>query len=171
MLFLAAAIISVTAGALAGLVLHSFSLTTAFLPTLLIVSVLCLLAIGVFNASSKLIIRQAMQQPKPNNSKNKPAAKHQQKAQKSQKPGKTSKSKPAATASASELEQGTVKWFNGNKGFGFIRRSNGDEVFVHFRSITTDSDGGRRYLREGQEVKFRVVDSDRGPQAEDVELA
>ncbi|MFV0276997.1 MAG: cold-shock protein [Parahaliea sp.] len=62
-------------------------------------------------------------------------------------------------------EQGTVKWFNIAKGFGFIVRENGDEIFVHFRHIRGD---GHRVLREGQRVSFVVVDSAKGPQAEDV---
>ena len=64
-------------------------------------------------------------------------------------------------------EEGTVKWFNRSKGFGFIIRSNGEEVFVHQRSI--DSDGkGRGVLQDGQAVSFVVAESDRGPQAEQV---
>ncbi|MDX1734686.1 MAG: cold shock domain-containing protein [Halioglobus sp.] len=58
-----------------------------------------------------------------------------------------------------------MKWFNGNKGFGFIIRDNGEEIFVHFRSI---QGGGRRGLRDGQRVSFVVRDSDKGPQAEEV---
>jgi cold shock protein len=64
-------------------------------------------------------------------------------------------------------ETGSVKWFNGNKGFGFIVRDNGEEIFVHFRSIMGD---GRRSLRDGQPVTFTVVDTDKGPQAEEVEI-
>lgn len=64
-----------------------------------------------------------------------------------------------------EREYGKVKWFNGNKGFGFIIRDNGEEIFVHFRSI---QGGGRRGLRDGQRVSFVVRDSDKGPQAEEV---
>lgn len=63
-------------------------------------------------------------------------------------------------------ETGTVKWFNSKKGYGFISRANGEDLFVHFRSIQ----GGNRFLRPEQEVEFRVVDGDRGPQAEDVRL-
>lgn len=62
-------------------------------------------------------------------------------------------------------EHGTVKWFNSSKGFGFIVRANGDEIFVHFRSIRGE---GRRGLRDGQSVSFVVTDSNKGPQAEDV---
>jgi CspA family cold shock protein len=62
-------------------------------------------------------------------------------------------------------ERGTVKWFNSSKGFGFIVRENGEEIFVHFRSIRGE---GRRGLRDGQSVSFVVADSNKGPQAEDV---
>ncbi len=65
-------------------------------------------------------------------------------------------------------EEGEIKWFNVSKGFGFIRRQNGEEIFVHFRSIRGPN-RDRRQLRDGQRVSFVVVDSDKGPQAEDVE--
>ena len=64
-------------------------------------------------------------------------------------------------------EQGTVKWFNVNKGFGFITREAGDDVFVHFRSIRGH---GRRSLRQGQEVRFNVTQGDKGLQAENVSI-
>jgi CspA family cold shock protein len=67
-----------------------------------------------------------------------------------------------------EREEGEVKWFNVSKGFGFIRRDNGEEIFVHFRSIRSKNPG-RRGLRDGQRVTYVVVESDKGPQAEDVE--
>ncbi|MEP0202153.1 MAG: cold-shock protein [Halioglobus sp.] len=59
-----------------------------------------------------------------------------------------------------------MKWFNVSKGFGFITLDNDEEIFVHFRSIRGE---GRRSLRDGQRVSFVVADSDKGPQAEDVE--
>lgn len=62
-------------------------------------------------------------------------------------------------------EQGTVKWFNSSKGFGFIQRDNGDDVFVHFRAIVGD---GYRSLEEGQRVEFTVTQGQKGPQAENV---
>ncbi|WP_241505844.1 cold shock domain-containing protein [Parahaliea mediterranea] len=62
-------------------------------------------------------------------------------------------------------ETGSVKWFNVSKGFGFIIREDGEEIFVHFRSIRGD---GRRSLRDGQRVDFVVGSSAKGPQAEDV---
>ncbi len=64
-------------------------------------------------------------------------------------------------------EQGKVKWFNASKGYGFITKASGEEVFVHFRSIKGK---GRKVLREGQQVKFIETVGDKGPQAEDVEL-
>lgn len=64
-------------------------------------------------------------------------------------------------------EQGTVKWFNVNKGFGFITRDAGDDVFVHFRSIRGH---GRRSLRQGQQVRFNVTQGDKGLQAENVSV-
>ncbi|MDF0480421.1 cold shock domain-containing protein [Vagococcus sp. PNs007] len=63
------------------------------------------------------------------------------------------------------MEQGKVKWFNNEKGFGFIEIDGHDDVFVHFSAIQGD---GFKSLEEGQEVEFSVVDGDRGPQAADV---
>jgi len=65
----------------------------------------------------------------------------------------------------SDRETGTVKWFNTSKGFGFISRDSGDDVFVHFRAIRGE---GHRVLVEGQRVEFTVVDREKGLQAEDV---
>ena len=65
-------------------------------------------------------------------------------------------------------EVGTVKWFNAAKGFGFITRENGDDVFVHFRSIQGK---GHRSLGEGQRVVFSITESDKGLQAVDVSSA
>ncbi|MDO4450370.1 MAG: cold shock domain-containing protein [Moraxella sp.] len=62
-------------------------------------------------------------------------------------------------------EQGQVKWFNNAKGFGFIQRASGEDVFVHFRSIIGD---GYRSLRDGEMVEFVVTQSDKGLQAEEV---
>jgi len=62
-------------------------------------------------------------------------------------------------------ESGHVKWFNAGKGFGFITRDNGQDVFVHFRSINGE---GHRILRDGQRVEFEVTQGSKGPQAEDV---
>jgi CspA family cold shock protein len=65
----------------------------------------------------------------------------------------------------SEKEQGTVKWFNGSKGYGFISREVGDDVFVHFNAIVGE---GYRNLEEGQKVEFTVSQGQKGPQAENV---
>lgn len=64
-----------------------------------------------------------------------------------------------------KMEQGTVKWFNNDKGFGFIAVENGDDVFVHFSAIQGD---GFKSLEEGQAVSFSIVEGSRGPQAADV---
>ncbi|MDG2653708.1 cold shock protein CspC [Vibrio parahaemolyticus] len=61
--------------------------------------------------------------------------------------------------------QGRVKWFNAEKGFGFIEREDGDDVFVHFYAIQQD---GYKSLEEGQQVEFDIVDGARGPQAANV---
>ena len=63
---------------------------------------------------------------------------------------------------------GTVKWFNDDKGFGFISQENGGpDVFAHFRQIKSD---GFRSLAEGQQVRFVVTQGQKGPQAEDIEV-
>lgn len=61
--------------------------------------------------------------------------------------------------------EGTVKWFNDEKGFGFIEREGGKDVFVHFSAI---NGSGRRSLQDGQRVTMTVVDGQKGPQAENV---
>lgn len=66
------------------------------------------------------------------------------------------------------MEQGTVKWFNGEKGFGFIERNGADDVFVHFSAIQGE---GFKTLDEGQKVTFDVEQGSRGPQAANVEKA
>ena len=64
--------------------------------------------------------------------------------------------------------QGKVKWFNAEKGFGFIEREGGKDVFVHFSAIKSD---GYKTLEEGQLVNFDIVEGQRGPQAENVTAA
>lgn len=61
--------------------------------------------------------------------------------------------------------KGTVKWFNESKGYGFIKQTQGDDVFVHFSAIQAE---GFRTLNEGDEVEFEVKESERGPQAANV---
>lgn len=65
----------------------------------------------------------------------------------------------------SRRESGSVKWFNASKGFGFITRDSGDDIFVHFRSIRGE---GHRVLHDGQRVEFAISEGDKGLQAEDV---
>jgi cold shock protein len=63
------------------------------------------------------------------------------------------------------MQNGKVKWFNNEKGFGFIEVEGGDDVFVHFSAITGE---GFKSLEEGQEVSFEIVEGNRGPQAANV---
>jgi CspA family cold shock protein len=67
----------------------------------------------------------------------------------------------------SKVEQGTVKWFNDAKGFGFISRQSGEDVFVHFSAVQSN---GFRSLQEGQAVTFSVTKGPKGFQAENVQL-
>ena len=66
-----------------------------------------------------------------------------------------------------ERETGTVKWFNAEKGYGFIAREAGDDVFVHYSEIRSS---GFRSLDEGQKVEFTVTQGEKGPQAQDVDI-
>ncbi len=78
------------------------------------------------------------------------------------------RSSPAAASQSYDMtnrDTGTVKWFNTSKGFGFISRDSGDDIFVHFRAIRGE---GHRVLVEGQRVEFSVMYRDKGLQAEDV---
>lgn len=78
------------------------------------------------------------------------------------------KSSPSPAPQSHDLgnrDTGTVKWFNTSKGFGFISRDSGDDIFVHFRAIRGE---GHRVLVEGQRVEFSVMNRDKGLQAEDV---
>ncbi len=84
--------------------------------------------------------------------------------------GKSPKSaakKAASSKSDPNRETGTVKWFDSNKGYGFITRSMGEDIFVHFRSIKGN---GYRSLYEGQAVDFLVTEGSKGPQAEDIHI-
>ena len=63
------------------------------------------------------------------------------------------------------MTEGTVKWFNDSKGFGFVERSDGDDVFVHYTSIEGE---GHKSLAEGDAVQFDIVQGPKGPQASNV---
>jgi len=68
----------------------------------------------------------------------------------------------------STITTGTVKWFNSDKGFGFIEQQSGPDVFVHFQQI--NNSGGYKSLDEGQKVQFSVAQGQKGPQAENVSV-
>jgi len=89
--------------------------------------------------------------------------------------GERSRQKPArartTAAPSGDRETGTVKWFNRTKGFGFVIRESGEEIFVHQRSIRMEGDGEERRrptLKDGQAVTFVAVEREKGLQAEDV---
>ena len=73
----------------------------------------------------------------------------------------------ASTTKKVKMAQGTVKWFNGDKGYGFIAVEGGPDVFVHFSAITG---GGHRSLEEGHKVEFDITQGQKGPQAENVRV-
>jgi CspA family cold shock protein len=73
---------------------------------------------------------------------------------------------PSFVCKEEGLAEGTVKWFSNEKGYGFIEREGGDDVFVHFSAITMD---GYKSLTEGQRVSFEVVQGDKGAQAANVQ--
>ena len=75
---------------------------------------------------------------------------------------------PSFVFQGGTLAQGTVKWFSNEKGFGFIEREGGEDVFVHFSAITMD---GYKTLTEGQRVEFEVVQGPKGLQASEVRAA
>jgi len=81
------------------------------------------------------------------------------------KPAKPAQQKKGKPVNKGAKETGSVKWFSASKGFGFITRDSGEDIFVHFRSIMGK---GHRILREGQRVEFAVSEGDKGLQAEDV---
>lgn len=74
----------------------------------------------------------------------------------------------ASGQEVSALTNGTVKWFNNKKGYGFINEVNGRDIFVHFSSIVMD---GYKTLNEGDQVDFEVEESNRGPEARNVRRA
>ena len=114
------------------------------------VFLICSFIAGIFT----LIIQNFINAPKNNVKSN---------AKKTSKASAQSKT----TTVKGKREDGTVKWFDSNKGYGFITRSMGEDIFVHFRSIRGN---GYRSLHEGQAVEFVVTDGDKGPQAEDIHV-
>ncbi|SDU13597.1 cold-shock protein [Halopseudomonas salegens] len=117
-------------------------------------------AIGLSVAAVCALSVSTLRQQWPRRTK-KPATSKGSRKRKSSRPGKTT---PAAD---SGREQGQVKWFNASKGFGFISRDQGGDVFVHFRAIRGE---GHRVLIEGQSVSFTVEEREKGLQAEDVDI-
>jgi CspA family cold shock protein len=134
--------IVISLGILIGVVLSN--LVQDFNTALMIAA--ALLAIAIITTVIKKLARKSASKPK------KP------------KPSKASSPSTSNTGSSNQM-QGTVKWFNYKKGFGFIEQENGEDVFVHHRSINGT---GRKSLREGQKVMMDVVDGDKGLQAENV---
>ncbi len=175
--FISASVISLIGGALGAFLVQSFAGADSFVASFIVIFLISFLGIGINNAVVRSAITgqanaaAAPTKPRKQPKKQATAKQSEKKAGKSAKSARKPAEKPSTPKSDGNepLEQGTVKWFNGNKGFGFICRENGEEVFVHFRSIESDDESGsRRHLRDGQAVEYRVVDSDRGPQAENV---
>lgn len=81
--------------------------------------------------------------------------------------GRREREEKAPAAPAGPREEGTVKWFSGAKGYGFIVRPDGEEIFLHHRALR---DKSRREIPDGHPVSYVVVERDKGPQADDVDL-
>lgn len=107
-------------------------------------------------ASAWLSVRIAQASGKNARKANRPAPRAREKA---------SRPPEAVVPADGPREAGQVKWFNASKGFGFITRDTGEDIFVHFRSIRGD---GHRVLKDGQRVEFSVSMGDKGLQADDV---
>lgn len=134
---------------------------TTFAPTF-IISLLCtpvLFFLNQLNTTVSLILTVALVFIASLLSANASVARSkQQKSPRQKKPRRK-------VATGNAREQGRVKWFNTSKGFGFITRENGEDVFVHFRAIRGE---GHRSLRDGQPVEFDINQGDKGLQASDV---
>ncbi len=132
---------------------------TIFLPALSLQSLSSLFVCAIISGLVTLIIQSFTANPgkvaPKSNKTNKTKAKAKAKAKK------------ASSNITSDHEEGTVKWFDSKKGYGFITRAMGEDIFVHFRSIQGN---GYRSLQEGQAVKFLVTTGDKGPQAEDIHV-
>lgn len=146
-------LISVIMSAIAGLVIlgpNEFLSPDTFI-LFVIIFISCTLASVTFNSEMGLSSEGDKVGSVPAKPKAKPKAK--------------AKAAPSSVAVSASRDEGVVKWFNSSKGFGFITRSDGQDVFVHFRSIRGE---GRRFLRDGQSVQFETGQGDKGLQAEDV---
>jgi CspA family cold shock protein len=156
----------------------AIGLLGAFVATLLTGSgafdpVLAVLFVAA-TAGTALVTHRPLAAPAGTAAVSAPANRRQERQQKAQpaprrereKPAPKKKAAPAPGAAEGPREEATVKWFNAAKGFGFLTLDDGREIFVHFRSIRGE---GRRSLNDGQRVSFVVADTDKGPQAEDVE--
>ncbi len=134
------------------------------------VALLIVATIGLFLSNllaARLAGRSAAGAPGRRPSSKRDERGQQRRPQRQERPDKTDKGR----APAGPREPGTVKWFNRNKGFGFVIRESGEEIFVHQRSIRPVGEGENRRrptLRDGQAVTFRVAERDKGIQAEDV---
>jgi cold shock CspA family protein len=145
---------------------------------LLVIAFIALLINGLFNARLKQSSAPAQAARQSNRQRDsKPdAASQRKKDNRGQRDNreKSAKQKPARdkqeeNAPRGPQETGSVKWFNRSKGYGFIIRENGEEIFVHQRSIVSQGDRNQRpILHDGQKVSFVVAHLDKGAQAEEV---
>lgn len=140
---------------------------------LLLLSFLALLVNGLFNARQSARAQTASSTPPATAGTEPRPAKSPQRdgPRDNRRDNQRGNRKPAAEASVpldGPREEGTVKWFNRSKGFGFVVRPNGDEIFVHQRSIRSEEGKGRPVLKDGETVSFVVAERERGMQAEDV---